>query len=175
MTSVGVYAWYDHELYVWRWCGGHCGTNNDKNLLLFYPLFIDILPGAINTFYPMGYTFSHGKKKRMLYFIGKGIYPKWPIFVRPIQYAPEGSQTAHKKLQEGVRKEIERFLGGQIHDSTTWRWLVECWGRVAGVRAMRNIAQISDRNVTSRCVRWGNWRGRQLFLCKRKIHERGQI
>lgn len=73
---------------------------------------MDFLSDVLNIFLPMSYNFvPGGKKHRMAYFLGDGIYPEWPIFVRPIHDAPAGPQTAYKKLQEGVRKDIEPLLG----------------------------------------------------------------
>lgn len=60
----------------------------------------------------MSYTFIHGgKTRRMAYFLGDGIYPEWPLFVRQIHDAPAGPPTADTKLQEGVRKDVERLFG----------------------------------------------------------------
>lgn len=51
--TVGMEAWFDHELYIRSWFRGRCGTNNEKTLLSFSTLFIDILSGAWNLFLPM--------------------------------------------------------------------------------------------------------------------------
>lgn len=58
----------------------------------------------------MAYTFVPVRKNRRMA-VGDGIYPEWPIFVCQIPDAPAATQTAYTKIQEGVRKDIERLFG----------------------------------------------------------------
>lgn len=62
--TLAVEAWCEHEFYIWRCFSGRYGTNNDKTILAFYPLFIDVLSGAFNIFLPMSYTFHFGAWRR---------------------------------------------------------------------------------------------------------------
>lgn len=39
-----------------------------------------------------------------------GIYPEWPIFVRPIRESSTPVEVAYSKRQEAKRKYIERFF-----------------------------------------------------------------
>lgn len=76
MATVAVEAWYDHELYVWNWFGGRCEINNEKTLMAFSPLVMDILSGIFNIFLPISYSFVPGGKTRCMvgYFRGDGVY-----------------------------------------------------------------------------------------------------
>lgn len=35
--------WDDHEMYIWNFFDGRCGTNNGKTIVVMPPLFTDIL------------------------------------------------------------------------------------------------------------------------------------
>lgn len=45
LDTVGIEQWLDHDLFVWSWFSGRCGTNNEKTLLAFSLLLPDILTG----------------------------------------------------------------------------------------------------------------------------------
>lgn len=57
----GRSVWCDHELYVWSWFAGRSGNWNDKKLLSFSPLFIDILSGGLKMFLAMAYILLSGE------------------------------------------------------------------------------------------------------------------
>lgn len=112
MPTIGIEAWCDRSLYAWSWFSGRCGTNNDKTLLAYSPLFMDILCGSFNLNLPTQYRIhGNGRNRTMGYMLADGIYPEWPIFVRPIHDAPTIGEQCYSKAQEAIRKDIERFFG----------------------------------------------------------------
>lgn len=113
LETIGIEAWCGHDLYVCSWFPGRGGRNNDRTLLSFNHLFIDILSGSFEIELPMTYKFVHvGRNRRLGYFLADDIYTQWEIFVRPIQDAPARPQMDQTKAQEGDRKDIERVFGG---------------------------------------------------------------
>lgn len=47
LATNQVEAWYNYELHFWHWFPGRAGANNDKTMLLFSPLFNNILRGKV--------------------------------------------------------------------------------------------------------------------------------
>lgn len=45
------------------------------------------------------------------YFLADGIYPNWPIFVKPFSEPLGDGQKIYNTLQEARRKDIERCFG----------------------------------------------------------------
>lgn len=73
-------------------------------------LFIDILPGSFDISLPMAYYFVTAATNRSIcYCLADGIYPEWPIFIKPIHHVstvPQRNSTAAQKM---VRKDIEHL------------------------------------------------------------------
>ena len=112
LATIQVEAWCDRDLYVWHWFPGRCGTNNDKTMLAASPLFIDILNGTykFRLFAPYR-IFGSTSPRELPYFFADGIYPNWPLFAKPIHQPSNDAESKYTKLQEGVRKDIERCFG----------------------------------------------------------------
>lgn len=59
---------------------------------------------------PEGYVLNGHRRHWLLYMLSDGIYPEWCIFAKP-NHAPLNDMDSHyTKMQEGQRKDIERFL-----------------------------------------------------------------
>eukprot|EP00171_Calliarthron_tuberculosum_P002978 IDg2978t1 len=83
LATIGIEAWCDRNLYIW-----HC---------------IDL---------PNDYMLHQdGQTRRMGYFLVDGIYPRWTIFARPIHQPTREDESRYTKLQEALRKDIERAFG----------------------------------------------------------------
>jgi len=108
----------DSDLYCWHWFAGRPGTNNDRTVLDYSPLFNDILSGSRSMHLPGGYELNGVLRQWMAYFLGDGAYPRWPIFFPP-DHAPTTQKKAHAShCQESVRKDVERLFGclqGRFH------------------------------------------------------------
>lgn len=77
LVTVGVEAWWDHDLYIWGWLAGRCGTDNEKTLMAVYPLFINIMSPSFELSLPIAYKFvPGGATRRIGYFIADEIYPE---------------------------------------------------------------------------------------------------
>lgn len=112
LATMSVEAWCDSDLYVYHWFAGRCGTNNDKTMVNFSPLFTDILSGSYSLRMDQPFRISaKGARRHDGYFIVDGIYPPWMIFARPIHSPMCESESRYTKLQEALRKDIERCFG----------------------------------------------------------------
>lgn len=112
LAVIKVEAWCDSKLYIWHWFAGRAGTNNDKTMVAFSPLFQDILSGKYPFMLPTPYRIlPGGVERRLAYLLGDGIYPRWPIFALPIHASDNIHEETYTKRQEGRRKDIERAFG----------------------------------------------------------------
>jgi hypothetical protein len=56
-----------------------------------------------------GRTYKHG------YYLADGIYPEWPLFMKPISKPAGEKQKNYTERQESERKDVERgFAGIQV-------------------------------------------------------------
>lgn len=93
MDTIQVEVWCDHDLYVWLWFAGRCGTKNDKNMVSVSPLFSDILSGRYALKFEESYRQTDTSVLRNIpYFLADGIYPSWPIFVKAVQRPGETAE-----------------------------------------------------------------------------------
>lgn len=112
MATIVVEAWCDRRLYVWSWFSGRAGTNNDLNVLSVSPLIQDILQGRFEFSTGVEYKIGEdGTVRKMLYLLGDGIYPDWPLFAKPIHHPANEREQLYSKRQEAIRKDIERCFG----------------------------------------------------------------
>ena len=112
LAAIQCEAWCDHDLYCWAWNAGRVGTNNDITVLYRSPLFVDILNGTFKLRSRRGYkVLPNGIRRALYYLLVDGIYPEWPIFLKPIQQPLNVDEKKFSKFQEGVRKDIERLFG----------------------------------------------------------------
>ena len=112
LATLKVEAWCDMHLYIWHWYAGRPGTNNDKTMVSYSPLFTAITTGTLSLNLPSSYRILpyHPSRTRG-YFLVDGIYPRWPIFILPIHSADNVRESRFSAKQEGRRKDIERAFG----------------------------------------------------------------
>jgi Plant transposon protein len=99
----------DLDLWVWSFQFGFPGMFNDLNILSASNHFRNILAGNFPTVMP---TYKiHGEIFCWYYYLADGIYPKWKIFLQSIRETTTEKQSRFAKVQEGVRKSVERVFG----------------------------------------------------------------
>ena len=112
MATIQCEGWCDHDLYCWSWFSGRPGTNNDLNVLARSPLFQNIFSEQFSLSVTDGYNINqHGMPHHLLYFLGDGIYPTWPIFAVPISSTDNPFERKYSFQQKSVRKDVERLFG----------------------------------------------------------------
>jgi hypothetical protein len=105
--SIILEAIATQDLWIWHSYVGMPGSNNDINVVDRSPLVGDLLKGAASkaSFEVNGKTYNGS------YLLCDGIYPSWPIFIKTIAQ-PQGEKKKHfAKMQEAVRKDVERCFG----------------------------------------------------------------
>ena len=96
----------DEDLYIHHFFFGAPGSLNDLNVLDISPLFSDVCAGV----WPPACPFSiNGRPRTMPYYLVDGIYPKYPFFVAPYPFPVTSVERAFNRLQEAVRKDVERL------------------------------------------------------------------
>lgn len=81
-------------------------------MLAMSSLFRDILTGVYKCRLTTPYeTYIGGTVRYIPYLLADGIYPNWPIFVKPLHHPGNYDEAYFTKRQEDVRKDIERFFG----------------------------------------------------------------
>ncbi|GJW54610.1 ALP1-like protein isoform X1 [Tanacetum coccineum] len=97
----------DQKLWIWHAYFGVPGTNNDLNVLYGLPLFDDEIADIASKcpFVVNGHTYMK------CYYLADGIYPAWSTFVKTFSVARDEKTLKFKRVQEAVRKDIERAFG----------------------------------------------------------------
>jgi hypothetical protein len=96
-----------YDLWIWHLFFGMPGSNNDLNVLDRSPLFKNLMKGES----PTANFMVNNNHYSMCYFLVDGIYPPWAPFVGTISH-PQGKKRKHfSKMQESVRKDVERAFG----------------------------------------------------------------
>lgn len=84
------------------------GSLNDINVVEASTLVNKIASGM----YPPPCEFNlSGVRRNKPFLFGDGIYPKWPIFMLSILEPSTKKEKLYAKIQEGIRKDIERAFG----------------------------------------------------------------
>ena len=105
--SIIMEAIATQDLWIWHAYIGMPGSNNDINVVDRSPLVGDFFKGELSK----SSFVVNGKKYEGSYLLCDGIYPSWPIFVKTIAQ-PQGEKNKHyAKMQEAVRKDVERCFG----------------------------------------------------------------
>ena len=108
VPTIQLEAVCDSDLYVWHSYFGMPGASNDINVLDSSPLLDKISSGE---FPPRIQYLVNGTVRDLPYMLADGIYPKWPIFAIPMSEPTTDKEKKYTKLQESVRKDIERAFG----------------------------------------------------------------
>lgn len=97
----------DEDMWVWHMFAGSPGSNNDVNVLSHSPLMVKVSQGD----WPprdLAYTVN-GEEMHLPYYLVDGIYPRYAFFVSPHPMPTTPQQKAFNRVQEGIRKDVERL------------------------------------------------------------------
>lgn len=82
---------------------------NDIKILNDSDLFSSVLSGSFPSCLP---SYSIGSQNfNWFYYLADGIYPRWKKFIRPIQRETTPLERGFNRVQDGVRKCVERIFG----------------------------------------------------------------
>nr|ASR75324.1 Harbinger transposon protein [Oryza rufipogon] len=95
------------DLWIWHSFFGLPGSLNDINVLQRSPLFQRLTSRTA----PELEFMVNGKKYIMGYYLADGIYPSWATFVKTISNPQDNKRIHYTKVQDGVRKDVERAFG----------------------------------------------------------------
>ena len=97
----------DQSLWIWHSFFGLPGGNNDINVLDRSPIVRNLLSGEGQHLSFLVNVNVHPR----YYLLTDGIYPQWSCFVQTIHEAQEEKKKHFAKMQEGVKKDVERASG----------------------------------------------------------------
>ncbi|KAI7943845.1 hypothetical protein MJO28_011373 [Puccinia striiformis f. sp. tritici] len=95
------------DLWFWHSFFGLAGAHNDLNVLAMSPIFTDLYNGVT----PKCSFIVNGREYSQSYYLADGIYPDYATIVKTISQ-PQGLERQHfAKMQEALRKDVERGFG----------------------------------------------------------------
>ncbi|XP_022008297.1 uncharacterized protein LOC110907657 [Helianthus annuus] len=105
--SVILQAVTSQDLWVWSIYFGMAGSCNDINIFEKSPLVEDYISGraAKASFYANGNYYPQG------YYLCNAIYPRYSIVMKMFRDSYDEKRAYFKKVQEYLRKDIERCFG----------------------------------------------------------------
>ena len=105
--TVVLEAVASYDLWIWHCFFGCPGSLNDINVVQRSPLLDAIDNGTMHSV-----TFLlNGRVYTLPYWLADGIYPNYPVFAKSIKDPVGAARSFYAKMQEGVRKDIERAFG----------------------------------------------------------------
>ena len=105
--SVVLEAVASHDLWIWHCFFGCPGSLNDINVLQRSPL-MDAMENG--TMHRVEFELN-GKPYTLPYWLADGIYPNYPVFAKSIKDPITAAKKFYAKMQESIRKDIERAFG----------------------------------------------------------------
>jgi hypothetical protein len=107
LKTIILEAICTYDLWIWHGFFGMSGTNNDINVLDNSPVLHDYLSSEAKDL-----SFNvNGQHYPGYYLLTDSIYPKWNIFVQTIIQPQDEKKKHFAKMQEAVRKDVERCFG----------------------------------------------------------------
>jgi len=109
--SVVVEAVCDEDLWIWLLVVGAPGSLNDIIVMNQSPLYLDVTAGR---WPPRDVPFSsNGITRTLPYYLEDGIYPRYVFLVSPHPMPMTHEAKTFNRLQEAIRKDVERLFGVQ--------------------------------------------------------------
>ena len=107
--GIVVEAVCDEDLWVWHLFVGAPGSLNDINVMHQSPLYLDVTGGR---WPPRNKTYTiNGRTRTLPYYLVDGIYPRFAFLISPHPKPSTEEQTTFNRLQEAIRKDVERLFG----------------------------------------------------------------
>lgn len=98
----------DSDLWIWHAFFGMPGACNDINVVDSSPLFDEVMAGR---FPPQVSYVVNGVSRTRGYYLTDGIYNRWSMFVQAYQEPVNQKERLFTKMQEAMRKDVERAFG----------------------------------------------------------------
>jgi len=99
----------DEDTYIHHIFAGSPGSLNDINVLYQSPMYMDVITGK---WPPRDFSFTvNGNTRTLLYYLVDGICPRFAFFVARYPNPQTLEQRTFNRLQEAVRKDVERLYG----------------------------------------------------------------
>jgi len=106
---IVVEAVCDEDLWVWHLFEGAPGSLNDINVMHQSPLYLDISGGR---WPPRNKPYTiNGHTRTLPFYLVDGIYPRFAFLISPHPKPSTEEQTTFNRLQEAIRKDVERLFG----------------------------------------------------------------
>jgi len=107
--GIVVEAVCDKDLWVWHLFVGAPGSLNDIDVMQQSPLYVDVTGGRWT---PRGKPFTiNGRTRTLPFYLVDGIYPRYAFLISPHPKPSTEEQTTLKRLQEAIRRDVERLFG----------------------------------------------------------------
>jgi len=107
--SIVIEAICDEDTWIYHIFAGSPGSLNDINVLYQSPMYMDVITGK---WPPREFSFTvNGNTRTLLYYLVDGIYPRFAFFVAPFPNPQTLEQRTFNRLQEALRKDVERLFG----------------------------------------------------------------
>jgi len=107
--GIVVEAVCDEDLWVWHLFVGAPGSLSDIKVMQQSPLYLDVTGGR---WPPRGTPFNiNGRTRTLPYYPVDGIYPRYAFLMSPHPKTSTKEQTTCNRLQEAIRKDMERLFG----------------------------------------------------------------
>jgi len=107
--GIVVEAVCDRDLWVWHLFVGAPGSLNDFNVMQQSPLSLDVTG---RRWPPRGTPFTiNGRTLTLPYYLVDGFYPRYAFLMSPHPKRSTEQQTTFNRLQEAIRKDVERLFG----------------------------------------------------------------
>jgi len=107
--GIVIEAVCDEDLWVWHLFVGAPGSLNDINVMHQSPLYLDVTGGR---WPPRNHPYTiNGNTRHLPYYLVDGIYPRFSFLISPHPKPSTEEQTTFNRLQEALRKDVERLFG----------------------------------------------------------------
>jgi len=107
--GIVIEAVCDEDLWIWHLFVSAPGSLNDINVMHQSPLYLDVTGGR---WPPRNKSYTiNGRTRTLTYYLVDGIYPRFAFLISPHPKPCTEEQTTSNRLQEAIRKDVERLFG----------------------------------------------------------------
>jgi len=107
--GIVIEAVCHEDPWIWHLFFGAPGSLNDINVIHQSPLYLDVTSGQ---WPPRNKSYTiNGRTRTLPYYLVDGIYPRFAFLISPHPKPSTEEQTTFDRLQEAIRKDVERLFG----------------------------------------------------------------